>query len=79
MFPRSLAEGPFSLSSSSGSMPQEQQQDCCAFSVCASLNEDGSLAKLVKLGPSNIRVTHRLTYDEVRSRKGAHFQRRVMQ
>lgn len=67
MFPRSLAEGPFSLGSSSSSEDgqQQQQQECCAFSVCASLNDDGSLAQLVSLGPSTIRVQHRLTYDEV--------------
>uniref|UniRef100_A0A383WAQ3 RNB domain-containing protein n=1 Tax=Tetradesmus obliquus TaxID=3088 RepID=A0A383WAQ3_TETOB len=67
MFPRSLAEGPFSLGSSSSSEDgqQQQQQECCAFSVCASLNDDGSLGQLVSLGPSTIRVQHRLTYDEV--------------
>jgi exoribonuclease R len=71
MFPRSLAEGPFSLgscsshSSSSPDTQQPQQQECCAFSVCASLNDDGSLGELVSLGPSTIRVQHRLTYDEV--------------
>jgi hypothetical protein len=67
MFPRSLAEGPFSLGSSSSKdgQQQPQQQECCAFSVCASLNEDGSLGQLTSLGPSTIRVQHRLTYDEV--------------
>jgi exoribonuclease R len=72
MFPRSLAEGPFSLGScsngsSSSSDTHKQQQECCAFSVCASLNDDGSLGELVSLGPSTIRVQHRLTYDEVSS------------
>jgi exoribonuclease-2 len=71
MFPRSVAEGPFSLGScshsSSPEAQQQQQQECCAFSVCASLNDDGSLGKLVSVGPSTIRVEHRLTYDEVSS------------
>jgi exoribonuclease-2 len=73
MFPRSLAEGPFSLGSccSSSQDVQQQQQECCAFSMCASLNDDGSLGELVSLGPSTIRVQHRLTYDEVSTASAA--------
>eukprot|EP00879_Flechtneria_rotunda_P004803 GHRR01005075.1.p1 GENE.GHRR01005075.1~~GHRR01005075.1.p1 ORF type:complete len:775 (+),score=250.97 GHRR01005075.1:386-2710(+) len=66
MFPTSLAEGPFSLNSSSSSQgsSSDNLQPCCAFSVCVSLAEDGSLGELITITPSKIRDTYRLTYDE---------------
>lgn len=75
MFPRCLAEGPFSLgadtstsssSSSSADRTAAAEAGCGdALSVCVTLSEDGSLGEVVKLGPSRVRVGHRLTYDVV--------------
>jgi hypothetical protein len=64
MFPRCLCEGAFSLvSDSSGAGVDDgsskQQQECCAFSVCASLTEDGALGRIVTITPSTIKVDHR--------------------
>lgn len=64
MFPRSLAEGPFSLGSNANT-PGQRPGTCCALSVCATLNSDGSLGQLVHITPSTISVSHRLTYDQV--------------
>jgi exoribonuclease-2 len=77
MFPRCLAEGPFSLgadasSSSSSNNSTGSSGDstssssvCDALSVCVTLTADGALGELVQLCPSRMRVTHRLTYDQV--------------
>ncbi|GIL70477.1 hypothetical protein Vretifemale_1219, partial [Volvox reticuliferus] len=54
MFPRRLAEGPFSL---------REGQVCDAMSVCVSLGTDGSLAR-PRVVPSRVRVSHKLTYDQ---------------
>ncbi|GFR46827.1 hypothetical protein Agub_g8463, partial [Astrephomene gubernaculifera] len=53
MFPRSLAEGPFSL---------REGQVCDAFSICVLLRPDGSLTR-PRVTPSRITVTHKLTYE----------------
>ena len=55
MFPPSLATGPFSLRAG---------RDCCAVSVGARLNADGSLAPDVVVTPSALRPAQRLTYDD---------------
>jgi exoribonuclease-2 len=55
MFPPSLATGPFSLRAG---------RDCCAVSVGACLNADGSLAPDVVVAPSALRPAQRITYDE---------------
>lgn len=67
MFPRVLAEGPFSLGSAGSSSVGDGDAPgtCCAFSVCASLNPDGSLGHILRITPSTITVSHRLTYDAV--------------
>lgn len=81
MFPRCLAEGPFSLggdpsptsttSSSAGSSSESSSNadpaaaGCPALSVCMTLAEDGSLGEVVQLGPSRVRVGHQLSYDVV--------------
>ncbi|GLI58810.1 hypothetical protein VaNZ11_000576 [Volvox africanus] len=54
MFPRQLAEGPFSL---------REGQLCEAMSVCVLLNKDGSLER-PRVLPSRVRVSHKLTYDQ---------------
>ncbi|EFJ50853.1 hypothetical protein VOLCADRAFT_103637 [Volvox carteri f. nagariensis] len=54
MFPRQLAEGPFSL---------REGQVCDAMSVCVRLNKDGSLER-PRVVPSRVRVNHKLTYDQ---------------
>ena len=68
MFPRCLAEGPFSLgavsSGSSSSGPASESVTSDALSICVTLGDDGSLGQLVKLCPSRVRVSHQLTYDE---------------
>jgi exoribonuclease-2 len=56
MFPRALAEGPFSLNA--GAEP------CEALSISAVLAPDGSVAEY-KVQPSSVLVTHKLTYDQV--------------
>lgn len=68
MFPRCLSEGPFSLgdpSSSSSSSSRPNAGACDAFSICITLSDDGSLQEVVKLGPSRVRVSHHMLYDEV--------------
>jgi hypothetical protein len=72
MFPRCLAEGPFSLgadvgssSNSSSSFAGAQTAVSDALSVCLTLSDDGSLGHVVKLCPSRVRVDHQLTYDVV--------------
>lgn len=67
MFPRCLAEGPFSLGSESNSSSSADADlaVCNALSVCVTLSDDGSLGELVKLCPGRVRVTHQLTYDVV--------------
>lgn len=69
MFPRCLAEGPFSLgadaSSSSNSAAGAESAVSDALSVCITLSDDGSLGKIVKLCLSRVRVSHQLTYDVV--------------
>lgn len=55
MFPASLATGPFSLRAGC---------DCCAVSVGARLNADGSLASDVVVAPSALRPAQRMSYDE---------------
>ncbi|GIL47259.1 hypothetical protein Vafri_4119 [Volvox africanus] len=54
MFPRQLAEGPFSL---------REGQVCDAMSVCVLLDKDGSLER-PRVVPSRVRVSHKLTYDQ---------------
>ncbi|GLC44119.1 hypothetical protein PLESTM_001558100, partial [Pleodorina starrii] len=54
MFPRVLAEGPFSL---------REGQVCDAMSVCVVLGRDGSLQR-PRVVPSRVRVSHKLTYDQ---------------
>lgn len=72
MFPKSLAEGLFSLragnsSSSNGKPPagtaSTQGDVCCAISMCVTLADDGSLDTW-QVVPSLLRVSHRLTYEE---------------
>lgn len=71
MFPHCLAEGAFSLgadassSSSDDSSNSSSSSVCDALSVCVTLTADGALGQLVQLCPSRVRVTHRLTYDQV--------------
>ncbi len=55
MFPHSLAGGPFSLRAG---------EACCAVSVSAVVNADGSLGD-VAISPSTVTPTYRLTYDDV--------------
>ena len=55
MFPVSLATGPFSL---------RVGRDCCAVSVGARLNADGSLGSDVVVAPSALRPAQRMSYDE---------------
>eukprot|EP00775_Hariotina_reticulata_P005095 gene5095-5336_t len=68
MFPRCLGEGAFSLVSDSSDSNDEasssKQQECCAFSICATLTEDGALERIVGVTPSTIKISHRLTYLE---------------
>jgi hypothetical protein len=63
MFPRALSEGPFSLVSNSSS--SSGSGACDALSICVALADDGSLSRVVSIGPSRVRVTHRLSYDDV--------------
>jgi exoribonuclease-2 len=67
MFPRCLAEGPFSLGnpSSSSSSSGSDAGACDALSICITLSDDGSLQEVVKLTPSRVRVSHHMVYDEV--------------
>jgi hypothetical protein len=71
MFPRCLSEGPFSLGdptttiSSSSSSSGPNAEACDAFSICITLSDNGSLQEVVKLGPSRVRVSHHMVYDEV--------------
>lgn len=74
MFPRCLAEESFSLgahsSSTTGSGSSSSEAGSVgdasnAMSVCMTLNEDGSLGEVVRIGPSRVRVCHQLTYDVV--------------
>jgi exoribonuclease-2 len=58
MFPKALAEGPFSLTPAAG------DGVCDALSICVTLTDEGGLEQLVQVTPSRIRVTHQLTYDE---------------
>lgn len=58
MYPRALAEGPFSLGSSAGG-----GAPCCALSVGVTLAPDGGLDGW-EVTPSLVRVTAALTYDE---------------
>lgn len=50
-------------SSGNGGDGGECAPKCCALSIGATLNEDGSLADF-EVTPSYVRVRHRLTYDE---------------
>ncbi|KXZ48125.1 hypothetical protein GPECTOR_30g221 [Gonium pectorale] len=54
MFPRCLAEGPFSLRGG---------EVCDAMSVGVVLGRDGSLSQPI-VTPSRVRVSHKLTYDQ---------------
>jgi exoribonuclease-2 len=65
MFPRVLADGPFSLRAASDAPASGGPASgvCCALSICATLGPDGALDGY-EVTPSAVRVTHRLTYDE---------------
>jgi exoribonuclease-2 len=63
MFPRALADGPFSLRAAPDGAPGGGAPVCCALSVGATLAPDGRLDGY-EVTPSLVRVTHKLTYDE---------------